>query len=110
MSGVWVANVEAVTTTGLKGALTNLNNSTKGTDLEKDIEKPIGAIIKGVLSLVGTIFLILTVYAGLLWMTAQGKDESVEKATKILKASIIGIFIIISAYAITYFVTSKLGG
>ena len=68
----------------------------------------IGNIVKTVLGMTGTIFLILTVYAGILWMTAAGKDEQVEKATKILRTAVVGLIIIMSAYAITYFVTGRL--
>ena len=43
-------------------------------------------------------------------MTAAGNEERVTKATDIIKASIIGLFITMSAYAITTFVASKVGG
>ena len=95
--------------TGLGDASNNLSSVTKDTGLSGDFTTTLGAVIKGALSLVGTIFLILMVYAGILWMTAQGKEESVEKASKIIKASIIGLFITMSAYAITYFASNKLG-
>lgn len=68
----------------------------------------VATVIKTILALVGTIFLVLTIYAGVLWMTAQGEESRVEKAKEILKAAVIGLVIIMSAYAITYFVTSKL--
>lgn len=64
----------------------------------------IGQIIKVMLSLVGVIFLGLTVYAGILWMTASGSEEKTEKATKILSACVIGLLITVSAYSITVFV------
>ncbi len=75
-----------------------------------DLSTSIATVIKAVLSLLGTIFLGLTIYAGILWMTAAGNDETVSKATGILKMAVIGLVIIMSAYAITYFVTTKLGG
>lgn len=68
----------------------------------------VATVIKTVLALVGTVFLVLTIYAGIMWMTAQGEESKVEKAMEILKAAVIGLIIIMSAYAITYFVTSKL--
>ncbi len=66
-----------------------------------------GNIIGAALSLVGIIFLILMVYAGILWMTAQGKDDQIDRAKKIIIAAIIGLFITVSAYAITVFVTAN---
>ena len=73
-----------------------------------DLSTAISTVIKAVLSLVGTIFLALTIYAGILWMTAQGEEEKVTKAKGIITMAVIGLVIIMSAYAITYFVTSNL--
>jgi hypothetical protein len=60
------------------------------------------------LGFVGVIFLVLTIFAGFTWMTAAGNTEDIEKAKKMLEAAIIGLVIVFSAYAITYFVTSNL--
>jgi hypothetical protein len=68
-----------------------------------------GNIISVALSLVGIIFLALTVYAGYLWMTAQGEESQIEKSKKILSSSIIGLALTVSAYAITALVTAKFG-
>ena len=64
----------------------------------------IGKVVKVVLSLVGMIFLVLTIYAGILWMTASGNEEQVTSATNILKRAIIGMVIVVGAYGITVFV------
>ncbi|KKQ40375.1 MAG: hypothetical protein US58_C0021G0007 [Candidatus Magasanikbacteria bacterium GW2011_GWA2_37_8] len=96
----------------LGSAQTNLDKALKGTGLNEgtraDLSSTIGVIIKTILSLVGTIFLILMVYAGILWMTAQGNNEKVEKAQGIIKMAIIGLIVVMSAYAITAFVTLRL--
>ncbi|MDO8499846.1 MAG: pilin [bacterium] len=68
------------------------------------LSEKVGKIIQVTLSLVGTIFLILMVYAGFLWMTAAGEEEKVTQATNIIKMAIIGLIVIVSAYSITYFV------
>ena len=94
----------------LKGSVENLNTALGDTGLEKNLESTVGTIIKAVLAMVGTIFLVLTIYAGIIWMTASGNEELVTKATGIIKAAIIGLAITMSAYAITYFVSSKVGG
>lgn len=87
-----------------------LDTAAGNTGLAKDIEKPLGAVIKGALALVGTIFFLLTIYAGILWMTARGKEEQLETSQKIITAAVIGLFITLAAYAITSFVTSRLAG
>ncbi|HLC69610.1 MAG TPA: hypothetical protein VJH75_01030 [Patescibacteria group bacterium] len=95
---------------GLQGAGENLDKALGSSGLEKELTTSVGTVIQAVLSLVGTIFFILTIYAGILWMTAQGKDEQVTKAKDIIRAAIIGLAVVLAAYAITYFVTNKLGG
>ena len=93
-------------------ALGNLDDavgSGSGTGLKDNLAETIGTVVKGVLSLVGTVFLLLTIYAGILWMTARGAEDQVEKAKEIIRACVIGLFIVMSAYAITYFVGSKIG-
>lgn len=67
------------------------------------ISTQVGNLIKGALSLVGTIFLALTIYAGILWMTASGNDERVGKAISIFRSAIIGLVLVVSAYSITAF-------
>src|SRR3989344_6401757 len=101
-----------VSAQGLKDAGKILDKAadTSKTGLSSDLSGTIASVIKAVLALVGTIFLILTIYAGVLWMTAQGNEEQVTKAVGIIKASVIGLIVIMSAYAITAFVTSRLVG
>jgi hypothetical protein len=87
--------------------ITNIGGAA-GYDTESKIETTIGTVINIALSLVGMIFLVLTVYAGILWMTARGEEAQAEKAKKILTNSIIGLVLTVSAYAITFLVTSRL--
>lgn len=94
----------------LQAACNNLNTAATPTQLSNDLPGTVGLVIKTILSLVGTIFLALTVYAGILWMTAAGREDQIEKAKEILKATVIGLVITLAAYAITAFVTTKLGG
>lgn len=68
----------------------------------------IGSAIRVVLQLVGVIFLVMMVYAGFLWMTSRGQEDKIEKARDIMTATVIGIFIVITAYAITVLVTGSI--
>ena len=74
---------------------------------DSELSTLIGAVISTALSLVGLIFLILMVYAGYLWMTARGEEDQIDKARKIIIAAIIGLVIVVSAYAITVLVTGQ---
>ncbi len=65
-------------------------------------------IISQVLGFIGILFLILMIWGGLLWMTAAGNDEQIKKATSVITAALIGLVIVLSAYAITRFVGQSL--
>ncbi len=67
-----------------------------------------GRVTAGALSLLGLIFISLTVYAGYLWMTAQGKSDQVDTAKEILQTAIVGLFVIMAAFALTTLIYSAL--
>ncbi len=75
---------------------------------EEAIPNLIGNIIMGALGSVGIIFLILMIVGGVMWMTASGNEERVTKAKSLITNAVIGMVIVFSAYAITYFVTETL--
>ncbi|MFA6475299.1 MAG: hypothetical protein WCV88_03825 [Patescibacteria group bacterium] len=60
------------------------------------------------LGLLGTLTLCLVIYAGFLWMTAQGNEEQAKKAKDILSGAVIGIVIILASYGITNYVFRSL--
>jgi hypothetical protein len=68
-----------------------------------------GRVVNIFLSLLGIIFVCLVIYGGFLWMTAAGNEDQVEKAKKIISQSVIGLVIILSAWAIYTFIISVLG-
>ncbi len=61
------------------------------------------AIINILLTLLGFGFLVLLLYAGVLWVTARGNEETVTKAKTILIRAVIGLAIILSAYGVANF-------
>lgn len=75
---------------------------------EKVLVVIIVEIVKDILSLLGIVFVILSVYAGYLWMTAGGNDEQVGKAKTLIRDAVIGLIIILSAYAISYYILDNL--
>lgn len=64
----------------------------------------VATVIKAFLGLLGIIFIYLLVLAGYNWMTAAGDEQKVTKAKDEIKRAVIGLIIVISAYAITSFV------
>jgi hypothetical protein len=68
----------------------------------------IGQIIGVLLSFVGTIFFILIIYGGFLWMTARGNEQDVTKAKDLITSAIIGLVIVLAAYVITTYIGTML--
>lgn len=73
------------------------------------LESTLSTVIRGILSALGIIFLILIIYSGLMWMTAGGNETKAGKAQNIITQAIIGLIIVVAAYAISYFVTQIFG-
>jgi hypothetical protein len=79
-----------------------------GYDTNRGLTSIIGGIVAVVLSFLGVLFLLLVIYAGVLWMTAAGDPKQIQKAKDILTAAVIGLVIILAAYAITSTLTKAL--
>lgn len=67
---------------------------------ETTLAETLGLVVNGVLSLLGIIFIVLTIYGGISWMMAGGNEENVKKATTIIRNAVIGLVITLSSYAI----------
>lgn len=78
-------------------------------DADTKFNTVISLIIQTILGLLGVIFMALMLYGGFLWMTARGNESQVEKSKNLITAAIIGLAIVIGAYAITRFIISGVG-
>jgi|SaaInlStandDraft_5_1057022.scaffolds.fasta_scaffold264919_1 hypothetical protein len=72
-----------------------------------DPRRIIENVIKVVLALVGTIFLVYTVVGGYWYITSHGEEDKAEQAMNTIRAAVIGLVIVLAAYSITIFVGSK---
>ncbi len=68
----------------------------------------IGRLVQFFLSFLGIIALILIMYAGFIWMTSNGDEDKINSAKQTLKNAIIGLAIVLSAWAITTFLLTRL--
>lgn len=71
------------------------------------IETIVG-IIQVIIGFLGIVALIIVLIGGFKWMTAAGNEEKVAEAKKLLGAGVIGLVIILAAWAITTFVIGAL--
>lgn len=68
-----------------------------------------GSVISIVLPFAGTIIVVLFIYAGFLWMTAQGDEGRVKQAKLIIRNAIIGTVLMFSSYVIANTVANSIG-
>lgn len=74
-----------------------------------DLKAAVVNIINWILGLLGIIAVIMILYAGFQWMTAGGNEDKVESSKKMISAAVIGLVIILLAWAIVNFVLRTTG-
>ncbi len=72
-----------------------------------DLKTTIMKIINVVLGFLGVVAIIIIVIGGFKWMTCGGSEEKTTEARELIIAGIIGLAIILAAYAIANFVISQ---
>ncbi len=117
-AGVWFMVATMAALVGVTIAPT-MSHAAIDTDLKKfqgttglgnkDLKETIGGIVKVILGFLGILAVLIVLWAGFLWMTATGNEDQIAKAKGILIAGVIGLLIIMSAYAITTFVLKNFG-
>ncbi len=98
---------------GLSGAqdgLTDVAVTLDSSATSATLPEMIGNIINVLLGVLGIVFVILVVYAGFLYLTDAGTAEGTKKAKKMLQTAVIGLVLIVAAYAIADYVISALVG
>lgn len=77
---------------------------------ETDPRQTISKIIKIGLGFLGSIAVILIVLAGFKWMTAAGNEDKIAESKKLMSAAVVGLVIILMAFALTNFVINSVVG
>ncbi len=108
-----IAKVEAKAREGVNSALDGLDATTNegfgpSHGLETDVPTAIGKVVGAGLAFIGTLFLILIIYGGFVWMFARGNEQEVKKAKDLIIQAVIGLIIVLAAYAITSYIGSSL--
>jgi hypothetical protein len=73
-------------------------------DLQGVLVGRIAAVVRIFLTLLGILFVVLIIYGGYLWMTAFGNEERVRQGQSVLRQSLIGLLVILAAFAATQFI------
>ena len=109
----FAASAQGTGTTGLSGAqgqLGGIGSQLGGVNAQGAAALPvlIGKLINAFLGVLGIILVVYLVWAGFLWMTASGEEEKVKRAKAMIQQAVIGMVIVIAAYAIASFVINVL--
>lgn len=75
---------------------------------DADLVDTIANIIRIALGFLGVIAVVIILLGGFKWMTAAGSEPKVQEARKLIFSGIIGLVIIISAFAIASFVIDSI--
>jgi len=70
----------------------------------------VGNVVKVVLSILGLVALVMFIIAGFQWMTSGGNDDKIKSAQKLMSNAVIGLVIVLIAYAATHFIVQALVG
>ena len=70
----------------------------------QDVRTTVSSVIRAFMGLLGIVAVVIILLGGFKWMTAGGNEEKVSEAKKLIISGIIGLVIIMSAYAIAQFV------
>ena len=73
-----------------------------------DLESTVIKILQWALGLLGLVAVIIIMYGGFVWLTAAGNEEKIRKAKRILRDAVIGLVIIMLAWAIVTFIIGRL--
>ena len=79
-----------------------------GTPPRQNLFEIAGSLINVALGFLGIVLLGYMLYAGFMWMTSGGETEKAEKALTMIRNAVIGLVIIVAAFAISNFVLGSL--
>ena len=75
---------------------------------DQSLTLTVAKLIRNFLQLLGILAVIIVIIGGFEWMTAGGSPEGVDKAKKRILQGVIGMAIVLSAFAIAQFVIGSL--
>ncbi len=69
-----------------------------------DLKETVINILNWLLGIMALVAVVMIIMGGFTWLTAGGNEEKVDKAKKIISAAVIGLIIVLLAWAIVIFV------
>ena len=78
--------------------------SGRTTQAPRDLRFVLFDVIRGLMLLIGTVLLVMILYAGYMWWSAGGNEDKVDKAKSTIRNAVIGMIIITFSYGLVTFV------
>lgn len=69
-----------------------------------DLKQTVINIIQWVLGILALVAVVMIIYGGFTWLTAAGDDTKIDKAKKVISAAVVGLIVVILAWAIVIFI------
>ena len=74
----------------------------------QDLKVTIMNVVNIIMGFLGIVAILIILYGGFQWMTAGGNDDKVGSAKHTISAGVVGLVVVIGAYAIASFVVRSL--
>ncbi|MFA6307675.1 MAG: hypothetical protein WC664_02450 [Patescibacteria group bacterium] len=74
----------------------------------RNLRETIGGVVNIILGFLGILTTLIILFGGFKWMTSYGSSDKVDEAKKLIGAGVIGLVIVLTAYAVSRYVLSEL--
>jgi len=71
---------------------------------QADLKTTVINVIEWVLGILALVAVVMIIFGGFTWLTAAGSEEKIEKAKKVIGSAVVGLIIVLLAWAIVIFV------
>lgn len=88
--------------------LVQVNSGLNGVLNDSDPREMVGRLINVALGFLGVIAVVIILIGGFKWMTAGGNEDKVAEARKMIGYGVIGLIIILAAWAVATFVINTI--
>ncbi|MFH0873770.1 MAG: hypothetical protein V1846_02920 [Candidatus Komeilibacteria bacterium] len=115
---VSLLSISAAALTGLfQGVLVKAQALTPSLDIpesfgglgSQDLKITIANIVQIVLGFLGILTVLIILLGGFKWMTSGGNEDKIDEAKKLISAGVVGLVIVLAAYAIATFIVGNIG-
>ena len=97
-------------TSGAQNALDKVNQVAGTAGADTGLESQIGVILNAIIGVIGIVAVIMIILGGISYTTSQGDPGKTKKARDTILYGVIGLIVVLLAFAIVNFVLGALAG